>query len=267
MSIYKLKRAREHVSLWLDQSKRVASAVPDAQRVAEQLDWEVRTLESRPSEAANYSTAGIDQHCEDLLNRVTGAFPLLPTIDLGAITQVNSITTSTGSATVTYVMEIGRLGTPDATTYARTALGEYRALQEKQRRPEEIRGLVALKLPSLTGRFDAARAAYDGARAGQTEATGAAIASRNLVDGLKGELLDKGRAVAGHGVSLDEAVSRIFRSSATVTDVETEVHRRSALIADLSDVAKARRTVDVAELDGLWSRVLDHLLIVLTGLP
>jgi hypothetical protein len=267
MGVERLKQARDHLLKWLDRSEAVASAAPQARKLADQLDWEVRTLENRPPEAANFSTASIDQHSEGVLRRVTTSFPMLPPVDLAAITQVNSITTSTTSATVTFVTEIGRIGTPAATAYASKALTEYRALQDTQRRPDEVRRLLERNFPSLLPRFDAARSAYEKARARHGDNTGAAIAMRNLIDGIKGELFERARRHSTENMTIDIVIQCLFATSPTVTEVAEEFQKRSNLISDLSAIAKARETASAYELDGLWSRVLDHAVIILSAVP
>jgi hypothetical protein len=109
MSIDKLKKARDHVREWIEGSRSVATAAPQAQMLEEQLDWEVRTLERRPAEAFNISTTGIDDRSEDLLRWVTTCFPRLPTVDIEGLTYVNSVATSTSSETVAYIMDVGQI--------------------------------------------------------------------------------------------------------------------------------------------------------------
>jgi hypothetical protein len=267
MSVERLKQARDHLRDWLAASRVVASAAPEAQKLEEQLSWEVRTLEGVPPGAPNYLTTGLDERAEDLLHRVTTLFPALPQIDLGAITSVNSGTTSTASTMVTYLAEVGQTGTPANIAFASEALREYQEIQDRQQRPEDVRRLLREKYPSLLARFDAAAAAYDRYRSGHTDAAAVAISARNFVDGLKGELIDQARAMPTESISLDTAVTRLFAASPTVQDVEYEMRTRGDLISSLSEIAKGRRPATRLDIDALWLRVLGHALVTLMGLP
>ncbi|MGE0273717.1 MAG: hypothetical protein AB7M05_21015 [Alphaproteobacteria bacterium] len=267
MGIDKLKQARDHLRNWLEQSRSIASAAPGVKKIEEQLDWEVRTLEGRPAEAVNLSTTGIDERSDDLLSRVQSYYPSLPIVDSSGFTFVNSITTSTSSATVQFVMSVDQVGTPAAVAYASRALDEYRIIQRNQNRDGELRSMLQVKLPSVLSRFDAAQSAYEKARVGHNDAAAAAIAARNFVDGLKGELVERARKAPGESISVDQAVSRLFAGSPMEADVTHEMNKRGDLIAGLSDVAKARRPASTADIEGLWSRVLDHAFVVMQALP
>src|SRR5215210_7058957 len=73
---------------------------------------------------------------------------------------------------------------------------------------------------------------------------------------------------ADESISVDQAVvSRLFAGSQMEADVTHEMNRRGDLIAALSDVAKARKPASTADIEGLWSRVLDHAFIVMQALP
>jgi hypothetical protein len=118
MGIDKLKQARHHLRDWLEKSRSIANAAPSVKKIEEQLDWEVRTLDGRPAEAVNISTTGIDDRSDDLLSRVQSYYPSLPSVDNSGFTFVNSITTSTSSATVQFVMSVHQIGTPALGTKA-----------------------------------------------------------------------------------------------------------------------------------------------------
>jgi hypothetical protein len=267
MGIDKLRQARDHLRDWLEKSRSIASAAPGVKKIEEQLDWEVRTLEGRPAEAVNLSTTGIDERSDDLLSRVQSYYPSLRSVDSSGFTFVNSITTSTSSATVQFVMSVDQIGTPAAVAYASRALDEYRIIQRNQNRDGELRSMLQVKLPSVLSRFDSARSAYEKARVGHNDVAAAAIAARNFIDGLKGELLERARKAPGESISVDQAVSRLFAGSQMEADVTHEMNTRGDLIAALSDVAKARKPASTADIEGLWARVLDHAFVVMQALP
>lgn len=221
----------------------------------------------QPRPLINLSTNGIDARSDDLLSRVQECYPSLPSMDSSGFTFVNSITTSTSSATVQFVMSVSQIGTPAAVAYASRALDEYRIIQRNQNRDSELRSMLQAKLPSVLSRFDSAASAYEKARVGHNGAAAAAIAARNFIDGLKGELLERARKASGESISIDQAVSRLFAGSPMETDVTREINGRGDLIAALSDVAKARKPASIADIEGLWSRVLDHAFVVMQALP
>lgn len=244
----------------------IIAAAVDAEKLEEQLDWEIRALEGRPVDSAAYPSVIEDQSAE-VLRRVTGTFPDLPAVDPAGIAQVNSITTTTANTTVSWVMALGQSGSPGAVTYAAKTLNEYRTIQERQRRPEEVSRLLEATFPRLKARWDNARAAYGAIRVGTQDATSFGIAGRNFVDGLKGELLERARRVPHEHLSLEQAVERLFVEDTLSNDVVREMTSRSEIISALSDIAKDRVGGTTSAVDGVWARVINHALIVLRAMP
>lgn len=193
MDAKKLTDARDYLRTWLERTRQAADAAPTVQKLYDLLDWEVRTYEHRPVEANSISTADLDRYTQSVYGRITSALPMISAMPASGLTQVGSVTASTSSAMLTYVIDVSYLQTPDAVSYASNALAEYRKLQESQQRPAQVRALLATRLPSVTAKFDSAGNAYQHCQSGLADKTTAALEMRTFLDGVKGELFERAR--------------------------------------------------------------------------
>lgn len=191
---------------------------------------------------------------------------MLPTINSKLVTEASSTAAYYGTAVVTHLGEVFQPETPTAAKYVENAIAEYRKLQDSHHRPEQIRTLLQEKLPSVTGRFDAALGSYQRWRSGQVNARSAALDMRTFLVGLKGELREKARKHARENMPRQLILDRLFPSASTRIEVQDQFDQRSDLIAALSAVANQRDQDGTLEVDALWSRGLDHAFIVVGAL-
>jgi hypothetical protein len=266
MDAKKLTDARDYLRTWLERSRQAANAAPTVQQLHDLLDWEVRTYERRPAEANSISTADLDRYVGSVYGRITSALPMIPTMLASGLTQVGSVTASTSSAMLTYVIDVSHLQTLDAVNYASNALAEYQKLQESQQRPAQVRTLLAMHLPTVMAKFDSARDAYQRCQSGFVDKTMAALEMRTFLDGVKGELLERARRQPDENMTIDLALDRLFASAPTRTEIEEQFRQRSSLIGALSAVAKRRDLSKPYELEALWARILDHTFVVVSAL-
>jgi hypothetical protein len=263
----KLDETRDYLREWLDKSREVADAAPEAKRIKEMLDWEAGVLERAPPEASEIPIRNIQEKNEVVYRRVRDAFPPLPPVNLEVAISTNTETTSSTTATLQFLTAAWNMQTPAATEYARKALDAYRQLQDAHQRPAKVRALIETSLPTLLDKFDSARVAYQKWKSGHATDAAATLEMRTFVDGLKGELFNLARRHAGDNMNLDIAADRLFSSTTTGQAAKDQLlNVRNSLMSELSDVTKRRSLAAGFRLDGLWSRVLDHALIVVGAL-
>jgi len=266
MDTKKLTDARDYLRTWLERSRQAADAAPTVQQLHDLLDWEVRTYERRPAEANSVSTTDLDRYAKSVYGRITSALPMIPAMPASGLTQISSVTASTSSGMLTYVIDVSHLQTPDTVNYASNALAEYRKLQEFQQRPAKVRELLVTRLPTVMAKFDSARDTYQHCQSGFADRTAAALEMRTFLDGVKGELFERARRQPGENMSIELALERVFSSAPTRTEIEEQFRQRSSLMDALSAVAKRRDLSKPYELEALWARVLDHAFVVVSAL-
>ena len=266
MCTEKFTLTREHLRLWLERCQQAADAAPRVQQIYEDVDWAVRTLESRPPEAADIPTSQLDECAESIHQRVTSGFPMIPPVHLNVLASATATTVSSSSAVLTYVVDVSHLHTPRTERYASESLSEYRQLQESHQRPDLVRTLLEANLPASVPKFDSARDAYQRDKAGHGTDTAVAIELRNFVDGLQGELFELARGQPRENMTPKIVLERLFSSAPTRKEVEQQFAQRSGLIEALSAIAKRRDSSRVYDVDAVWARVLDHALIIANAL-
>src|SRR3954454_3611480 len=161
MDLKKLKDAREYARTWLERSQQVSEAAPRVRETLEVLDWEIRTLESRPLEAYKISASALDEHADRMFSQLTSSLPMIPAIDTGRLNNASSVTASSSYAMVTYLAAVSELPVAGAVQYASGALTEYKQLQTARALPEQLRMLLVSKLPAVVPKFDLARRVYE----------------------------------------------------------------------------------------------------------
>src|SRR4051794_7243251 len=125
-----LKKLSDHLHTWLDRHRQAAKVAPSVQEAAEEVDWQIDLLATRPDDAHNISTTHIDEQARLALRRVGQLLPQMPEYASGIDLRINSITTSSSSSANNYVLPVEDVGTPPALDWARQAQESYRALQE-----------------------------------------------------------------------------------------------------------------------------------------
>lgn len=267
MDAKKLADTRDYLCTWLERCRQANNAAPTVQRIHDLLDWEVRTVEKRPAEAKSISTTELDRYSEMVYGRIKSALPMLPEIPPEQLTTVSSSSAVSSTVVITYVSEISQLQTLEAMKYASNALLEYRELQESQQRPNQVRELLANRMPNVIQKFDTACIACQRCQSRIGDMTVAALEMRTLIDGVKGELYERARQYPKENMKLDLVLERLFSSATTKLEIEEQFKQRSSLYEALSAVAKRRNPPMMYELEALWARVLDYILVVVGGLP
>jgi hypothetical protein len=260
-----IKKNRDYLATWLTNHQMASEVAPAVREALDEAEWALGVLRDRPIEAINLSTLELDKEAGHALTRIESVLPQMPDYHAPLGLYVNSISTSSTSASVSYVHAVGQIGTPDALRFAKSKSDEYRKLQESHQRPQKVRSLIEDLMPDLIGRFDTANRAIQQCRLGIGAKSSAALELRNLVDGLQGHLFAKAGPLQRGKMTWTVAAERLFGPGTTraATMISQSVIRAS-LYGDLSDVAKDREGTNPRGIDDLAARVLDHLFAVLS---
>jgi hypothetical protein len=213
----------------------------------------------RPVEAENVSTIQIDEQAGLALERISRILPQMPAYNSSVSFHINSVTTSSSTATSVYISQVADIGTPGAVSYANAALNSYLPLQETHNRADRVRQLLKQRFPSVVARFSSAEQAGKQHQIGTGLPTGAAQEMRNLVDAIQGEVFATARTTPKENMTWSTMSDRLGRDPGSRAVLRNQEFVRSALYGDLSDAAKQRSP---GSIDALWSRTLDHLLVV-----
>jgi hypothetical protein len=260
------KDPHAYLSTWLERHKKASDVAPEVQKFYEYQEWKRHTLERRPTDASSISTSRIEESDSAFYERLKTNLPMLPTIDLGRMTEIGSSAAYSGTNVVMYLEEVSQLQTPATNKYVEDAFTEYRKLQDSHDRPEQIRTMLEQKLPSVTARFDTALGSHQRWRSSGVNETGAAVDMRTFLEGLEGQLREKARNHPGENMPPELILERLFPSASTRIEVKEQFNQRSDLVAALSTVAKQRDQEGTLKLDALWLRVLNHAFIVVGAL-
>lgn len=267
-----LRNLLDHLKTWLDRYRKAGEAVPSVQRTLESIEWQLGVLEQRPSEGVVLPMPEIEEQADLVYKTVMRDLPMIPEYDPEAVSFVTSVTNIGSSMIHTLVSGVAVFETPQAREYAEDKAKAYRELQASQNRPEEVQQLLGQVLPTTTAKFDIAYKAYYAAKSGAGTRTAAALEMRTLLDVVKGELFDKARNQPKENMTWEKMTQRFLPGPEPLTAMRRTqliMHEgiRSRLVEDLSTTAKQWEGAHPNNLDDMWTRLIDHLHIVLNLIP
>jgi len=232
-------KKRDYLDEWLSRHKEAHDIVPHVRKIQDMTNWEIEALENRPTSSGE-----------------------MPSDDI-----IMAVNTSSTATIYTHVVKWAEADTSEAEEYSKKFTGLYHDLQTKQKRPEEVRALIAgLSDSSILGRFDKALEAYSHAKAGTVNRTDAALAMRNLIEGIKGKIYQLARKQEKENMTWPIMAERLAKGEPQGTECNELEHHKSIyspLHERLSYVLKEREGGSPANLDQLWTQVLDHIYAVL----
>lgn len=250
-----------HYTSWLDRYGQATAIAPAVRQAAEEAEWLKHTIESMPEEARGVSTTELDEQLGVVLKRARAIVPMMPAYDAASIPLIASGTTSVNSiANTVFVTAASAVG-PEVSVWFDDARDSYRRLQEDHLRARQVRALIASAYPRQLERFDTAVDSYEKTRLSTGAPTSAAFEMRTLIDGIKGELVARAKRPGEQKVSWETLSERLGKDPSSVTTLRNHKPVRDALYDDLSGTGKRRTAISP---DELWSRTLDHLLVVLS---
>jgi hypothetical protein len=252
---------------WLNKYKEAQELIPILKQRLDELDWELDALAHRPAEADEIPLDDLHNYFAISNQRMKNVIPPVPDYNRSLIESWTSVNTSGSSSFYESVTRVGDLGTPVAEEYSKKYGALYIDLQIAHNRPDMVRsGLEKLKDPGILMRFDTAALALPTMKAGVKTRTEAALAMRNLIDGLQGVLFEKARKWPNENMTWQEMSKRLSKDANDEFERQELViqeTKRKSLISRLSDVMKGREGGSVTNLDDIWAQTLDHIHIVL----
>lgn len=263
----KLKENREYLREWIKRYKNAQDVLLYVQRNMDITEWTINALNERPDEAENIPLADLKDIFDRNYDHLKRSLPMMPDYDPDAVRNATILSSSGASKVYDYISRVGDLGTTWAVAYCKKYTTSYRELQTAQARSQAVRELLQkLNNPQTLERFDRALSAYSAVKSGTVERTAAALAMRNLIDGMKGDLFDKARSWRKENMTWDEMAKRLSKGQPGGTEYQELIDQRktrTSLIKHLSAIAKDREGGPRTNLDYVWTQILDHIYTVL----
>jgi hypothetical protein len=254
------ERIKKYLDEVLRRQNEMKKAIPQVVQMLDTATWQLaakKHLETISPDMAKEINYGLGV----TFKTIKAALPMPP--DYG-VTFVRQSTTSSSAAASSLVYEslVSVRDPQHPDLKLDDLLMAYAALQEQQGRIDETKRRVHVLFPSLLDRFRLAAQAYRLAVVvdDAPEIQNAALAMRNLVDGLQGELLEKARTQPKENMTWDGMVQRLTKDATKSSLLLEQGQNRGSLIAVLSDIAKGRPTEYTVK--EAWTRFLDHVYIV-----
>ena len=101
----KLGETRDYLQDWLDRHKKATELAPAVHEALEEIDWQIKTMNQRPLESGTISTSQVDEQADITYRRITNILPQMPQYDLSTGILVNSITNTSSTVAVNYILQ------------------------------------------------------------------------------------------------------------------------------------------------------------------
>jgi hypothetical protein len=259
-----LKKTEGHLGNWMDRFHRITEIAPIVQESLEEVSWARKAMEDRPPGSNNVSRALVADWAETAHNNIIAALPPLPYCANATALQVSSSATSSNTAVISYIYEVGQIDTPAARDYFQNQFESYRTLQEQHDRPRRVREMISSRWPGCLDRFDAAFEAHRRFKSRQITEDAAAIAIRTALEGIKGELFQEARRNARENMTWTEMAGRLCRNPSHKDLLLNQEVAHKTLHGHLSNLAKVRPAGQLPNIEIIWTMFLDHLLVMLS---
>lgn len=259
-----LEKTKDYLQTWLDNLRQANIVAPTVQESLEELSWALKAMYDRPPESNNVSMTLVSNWAETAHNNITITLPQIPSYNLTSLIQVSSATSSSNTAVMSYIFEVGKIETPNVKEYFQKQVHTYRTLQEQHSRPKRVREMIAQRWQSCLNRFDMAFEAQRRFKTGVAAEADAGIAIRNALEAIKGELFEEARRNTRENMTWAEMARRLCRNPQHMDLLLNQEMVHKALHGHLSNLAKGRPADQIPSIDAIWTMFLDHLLIMLT---
>jgi hypothetical protein len=265
--IKKLKERKGHLEEVKESYLNVQRALPYVQQNLDLTDWQLNVYENLPPEASEIPIFNRSDSLDAENQYLKGLYHVAHVPPLGLLNSTASVTTSGTSTDYSYVNRVRDLATPAALEYGNAFILQYQNIQETQDRPKQVRDLLGkINTTNIYKRFDSAFEAFQGYKSGSVKRTAAANEIRNLLSGLKGDLLNKARKWPKENMNWNNMSARLAINGGRGQEyviLGAEESKHASLLVRLADVLKDREGGSVTDLESIWTEVLDHLYTVL----
>ena len=265
--INELEAKKNYLEEWLARHKKAQHIAPQVQINLELTEWQLRALRDRPKEADEIPLVDMGSQLRRERDFLSRALPMMPIYDVNAIDSSTALSSSGTADLYSYIARVGDLESQEARRYSLRHTTAYNDLQEEQERPKAVRRLlIELGNKQIVDRFDRAMAAFLATKRGSGERTSASMEMRTLLDGIKGELFAKARTQPKENMTWGRMAERLAKGGPGRIEYQELIARESvnsSLVNRLSQVGKDREGLSYANINVLWTELLDHIFIVL----
>lgn len=262
-----LNKKKSYLETWKANLKGANDALPYAEANLVNTDWAIEAINSQPAVSGIHPSLDFGEQLKRDYLYTVSALPPIPAYDLDQLATASSITVSGTASIYNYVQSFSKYDTPEARNYVRTCVDKYDDLQVIQLRPQFTRSLVTkLNNTNTLERFDRAQKAYLQAKSGINAPTQAANEIRNLLYGIKGNLLELARKIPKENITWQEMARRISKpgpKDVPYQELAAQETVYTSLVNDLSPTAKDWKQVSLTELNQTWTQVIDFIYTVL----
>jgi len=263
----KLKAKKYHLEEWLRRHKQADEVAGEVQKNLDFTNWQIQALEGRPQESDEIPLPELSRTLDSDFVYLQSALPLMPTYDKSQVIAASAFTSSGTASVYEFASRVRDVGTPQATAYSDRVTVTFQELQARHDRPNELRRLLGqLSNAGTLQRLEATLASYQAFKRGTANRTAVAIDMRNLVDGVKGDLLEGAMKRPGEDITWEAMAARLARGgidSPQHQELLSLKKRHTSLFSRLSDIAKDREGGSLTNIDDVWAETQDYLVALI----
>lgn len=258
-----------YLTEWLNRMKHAQEKISYVQDIVERTEWELATLKGIPEDGEEFLPHDLSTIINSQMRgneQIKSSYPWLPFYTIEATNSTASVTVSGTTDMYSYVSRATEIDEPKLQAWANKAVVEYRDIQEKQTRYEKVAEFLATFSPDRVMELETAYKAYKSAISTAGDRITAGIAMRNLLEHFKGDLFAKARIQPKENMKWETMAVRMARGgdgSVEHRELAKQETDWNSLQTRLSDVAKGQSAGLVADLDNIWTSLLDHLFTIL----
>ncbi|MHA1280274.1 MAG: hypothetical protein ACTSQ8_24130 [Candidatus Helarchaeota archaeon] len=264
-----LKAAKERLAYlkeWLRRFIRTQEHVPQIQNLVERTEWEIKMLTDLPEGGEEFIPPGIIGSYGVGNDFIEENFPLPPKYYLEATNSTASISVASSTDLYSVVSRVGEIKANEFQVFSGLHTSIYRDMQEKQTRFEKINNHLQQLNSDRIDEFISAREAYLAMKADVGNREAAGIAMRNVLEHFKGDLFELARKHEKENMTWDQMSKRLAKNgvgSIEHSELLRQKQKWGSLHIRLSEVAKGQKNGLVADLDDIYTMLLDHMFTIL----
>jgi len=259
MAYEKAQLIVQYIDTFGERAKQVTDTAAELKKFKEFAQWQAELARAIDNSGNADAKAAADQDLTRQYEQLSGFAPMPP--NYGVTTTLTSTAVVTGNASL-----FNALVSMPLVAMANEIpplIEKYNNLQQSQGRLQDAKARLGKLFPHLVLFFVGVERAYHTSSMREEDWTHAATDMRNLIEKLKGELLDKARRTDKETPNWKTMVDRLtVEGSFQRNTLLAEERNRAELYDLLSRITKYRNPVTRNPLVEVWPRVVDHVYIV-----
>ena len=264
-----LKAAHErktHFEEWLDRIKRAQACVPKVKDVVERTDWEINAFSDLPEGGRKIIPPEFVIDYTRKNEYLRKMFPLPQAYNYIYYDSMASISTSGSTAAYSIVSKASEINNKLIQAWSSEYTFQYRQMQEKQSRFDKVKTKLHTFNSDREDELDLAQRAYSAAVTDVGERCTAGITMRNLLEHFKGDLFEKAKQRPIENMTWEKMAKRLAINGTGSIEHSELIKQKvewSSLHCRLSEVAKGQKHGLVADIEDIWTKLIDHLFTIL----